>query len=319
MSDVKNAEVIIVGGGPAGASCARQLGLAGVDYLLLDKSDFPRPKTCAGWVTPRVFSSLGITPQDYPHSLAHFTGFEIKIKDLPFHIKTDQYAIRRMEFDQWLLGHASATPIHHLVRSIIFENDRYIIDGQFTCRFLVGAGGTHCPVRKTFFLHGSHAPRSTLIAAMEEEFKWEYHDDRCHLWFMQNGLPGYAWYVPKPGGMLNVGIGGSVAGLKKQQKTLVQHWQFLIQNLEKCGLVRGHDFHPSGYSYYLRAGKSTGQTSNAFLAGDALGLATLDMGEGIGPAVESGKRVAWSIIHDEPFSLSGISRYSFPSLIGLRN
>ena len=54
------------------------------------------------------------------------------------------------------------------------------------------------------------------------------------------------------------------------------------------------------------------------LVGDALGLATLDMGEGIGPAIQSGQLAAEAIITGTAYSVDSIPRYSFPSLVGLR-
>ena len=55
---MKTTEVLIVGGGPAGSSCAKRLREHGVDCLLLDRHDFPRTKLCAGWITPEVISDL---------------------------------------------------------------------------------------------------------------------------------------------------------------------------------------------------------------------------------------------------------------------
>src|SRR3989304_302592 len=51
-------DVLIVGGGPAGSTCAWQLVRAGLDVLVMDKQVFPRDKVCAGWVTPPVGKSL---------------------------------------------------------------------------------------------------------------------------------------------------------------------------------------------------------------------------------------------------------------------
>ncbi len=45
-------DVIIVGGGPAGSSCAWRLARHGVKPLVLDRASFPRLKLCAGWITP---------------------------------------------------------------------------------------------------------------------------------------------------------------------------------------------------------------------------------------------------------------------------
>ena len=58
-------DVLIVGGGPAGSTCARALKNAGLDVLILDKSVFPRDKVCAGWITPQVVEELDLDVDDY--------------------------------------------------------------------------------------------------------------------------------------------------------------------------------------------------------------------------------------------------------------
>jgi len=59
------ADVLIVGGGPAGSSCAWRLAAEGLDVVVIDRAHFPRPKVCAGWVTPPVFESLEVDLDDY--------------------------------------------------------------------------------------------------------------------------------------------------------------------------------------------------------------------------------------------------------------
>lgn len=66
---------------------------------------------------------------------------------------------------------------------------------------------------------------------------------------------------------------------------------------------------------HLRQNTGTIQMENLFLIGDAAGLATIDMGEGIGPAVESGLRAARAIAAGKNFSLKSISKYSFFRII----
>jgi len=51
------------------------------------------------------------------------------------------------------------------------------------------------------------------------------------------------------------------------------------------------------------------------VVGDAAGLATKDMGEGIGPAIESGIRAARSIAQGRPYSIRGIGKYSLPGIL----
>ena len=315
---MKNAEVIIVGGGPSGAACAWKLAQHQVDFLVLDKADFPRIKPCAGWITPQVLKDLKIEPQDYPLGITHFKSFQVDIKGFRFKLRTNQYAIRRIEFDNWLLQRSKPQVINHMVKEIRHQDDRYIIDGQYSSKYLVGAGGTHCPVSKTFFRNSPGFEKGALIVAQEEEFPYDYSDDRCYLWFLNDGLPGYSWYVPKAGGYVNIGVGGMEATFKENGDTLKRHWNMLVEKADKLGLVKGHNYKPLGHSYYLRTKKSIIRRENAFIVGDAIGLATSDMGEGISPAIQSGLRAADAIISGKEYSVDSIHKYSFPSLLGFR-
>lgn len=312
-------QVIIVGGGPAGAACAWQLGHHNIPCLVLDRTTFPRVKPCAGWVTPEVFNYLACSPEDYPHSLTTFTSFEVSLRGLKFHLPTRQYAIRRIEFDAWLLERSGAKVQQHQVEQVEYKNGRYLVDDQYSASHIVGAGGTHCPVRRDVFDTGRKNPRKGLIITKEEEFPYPFSDERCHLWFFEGGLPGYAWYVPKADGYLNVGIGGSAHGLKARRQSLNEHWHRLVEKLDRTGLVSSHSFDPLGYSYYLRERAPQVRLGNAFLVGDALGLATRDMGEGIGAAIHSGLLAADAIIHKRPYEINAIPRYSLPSLLRLRS
>ena len=51
-------DAVVVGGGPAGSSCARQLRAAGWQVAIVDRATFPRDKVCAGWLTADVFLLL---------------------------------------------------------------------------------------------------------------------------------------------------------------------------------------------------------------------------------------------------------------------
>ena len=313
-----NTEVLIIGGGPAGSACAWQLTRLGMPCLVLDKAAFPRVKPCAGWVTPEVFRLLEIGPEDYPHGLTRFKSFNISLRGLKFKLPTRQYAIRRIEFDHWLLQRSGADYQQQAVSTIEQDNGRYIIDKQFSSKYLVGAGGTHCPVRRIIFDHGVHDKKSRLIIAKEEEFLYAYEDDACYLWFFEDGLPGYAWYVPKADGYLNVGIGGSAAAMKAKGITLNHYWNLLVEKLETMGLVSNHAYNPLGHSSFLRGQSPQFIEGNAFLIGDALGLSTRDMGEGIGPSIQSGLLAAEAILQNSNYEIKSIPRYSFPSILRLR-
>ncbi len=310
-------DVIIVGGGPAGATCAWSLKQNNVNCLILDQHRFPRAKPCAGWITPKVVQDLDLNISDYPYGFTTFKSFHVSIRGLKFKLRTRQHAIRRYEFDDWLLHRADAPVQVHTVKTITQVRNGYVVDGEFFSKYLVGAGGTHCPVYRTFFKTANPRAKESLIVAQEEEFPYAYTDEHCRLWFLENYLPGYAWYVPKANGYVNVGVGGKAEQLKANGDTLKNHWNHLVEKLDRLGLVRGHAFRPSGYSYYLRQNLPEVRIDNAFVVGDAAGLATLDMGEGISPAIKSGLLVAEAITHDTDYSVASIPKYSLRSLIRL--
>jgi len=287
----------------------------GVPVIVLEREEFPRVKLCAGWVTPGVFRDLESAPADYPHGILELDRFRIDVRGVRFDLPTRQYSIRRYEFDRWLLDRADV-PVHiHRVRDIRREGGGYDIDGRFRCRFLVGAGGTNCPVYTTLFKGFHERPDASCIVTLEQELPYDWTDGRCRLWFFEHGLPGYSWYVPKAGGVVNVGVGGKLRSLRAGGRTIREHWARLETKLRGLELVEDRDLRPRGHAYHLRRDVTRVRRGDAFLTGDAAGLATLDMGEGIGPAVESGLRAAQSIIRGGRYSLRGVTRFSLFRLL----
>jgi len=309
------AEVIIVGAGPAGSACAWKLKQNGIQAVLLDKKAFPRRKLCAGWITPGVLKNLEVKRGEYPHGILIFKRIFFHVRGRKLRVPTWQYSIRRIEFDHWLLKKASVPLKRHAVQQVRTENGYYIVDNLYRSKYLVGAGGTYCPVYRSFFKDVDSRSQQRLIVTIEEEFKYDYHDANCHLWFFENNLPGYAWYVPKADGYLNVGIGGKFLALKNRGQTIGRHWDSFIAKLEALSLVKGHTYRPRGHNYYLRPSVPAGRLKNAYIIGDAAGLATLDLGEGIGPAIESGILAANSISTGCRFPKRSVTRYSLPHIL----
>jgi len=108
-------DVLIVGGGPAGSSCAWQLRRAGFDVMVIDAAAFPRDKVCAGWLTPQVVAELQIDTEAYRHgrTFQPITGFRVGLIGRAEHVDTDYghpvgFAIRRCEFDHYLLQRSGA-------------------------------------------------------------------------------------------------------------------------------------------------------------------------------------------------------------------
>ncbi|MDA1075409.1 MAG: FAD-dependent monooxygenase [Proteobacteria bacterium] len=301
-----NAETIIVGSGPAGAAAAWELKRQGRECLLLDRESFPREKLCAGWITPEVLADLEFAPEDYPHRFLTFDELHVCVKGLPVSMATRQHSVRRYEFDQWLVARSGVPLYEHTVRSVVGDAEGYTIDGAFQCRYIIGAGGTRCPVYRELFRPGAPRSKPLQTVTMELEYPCQWSDPRCHLWFFDKGLRGYSWYVPKADGYLNIGVGGMAERLARNDDHIRRHWQNLLERLLRAGLLSQVPSQtPHGYSYYLwsEGASNVGQANNAgaYLVGDALGLASRDMCEGIGPAVRSGLQAARAIAGDHPY------------------
>ena len=306
-------EVLIVGGGPAGSSAAWKLRKAGADVLVLDRERFPRLKLCAGWITPEVVRDLDMDVGAYPHRLLTFPRLRVHFGRLQLPIACVQHSIRRLEWDAWLLERSGAPVVEHNVRHIERDADGYVIDGEFRCRYLIGAGGTRCPVYRELFREVNPRSSELQIVTLEHEIRYDWQDGDCHLWFFDHGLPGYSWYVPKERGWLNVGIGGIAQRMKRGGHDIREHWAHLAAMLD-AGLAPGAEYEPTGYSYYLRGEVTIVRRDNAFITGDAAGLASRDLGEGIGPAIRSGLRAAQSILEGTPYRLDDVTGLSVGSI-----
>src|SRR5216110_3466813 len=72
-------DALIVGGGPAGSTCAWKLRQAGLDVVVADSALFPREKVCAGWITPQVVAGLSLDTSEYRQgrTFQPITGFRV--------------------------------------------------------------------------------------------------------------------------------------------------------------------------------------------------------------------------------------------------
>ena len=153
MNPISTYDVIIVGGGPSGSTCAATLVKAGVHTLLLDRGNFPRVKLCAGWISVPIWDVLELSPQQYTRGLWKWNRVHINFHGKKYLVKSSGYFIRRYEFDDFLLKRSNVQTVEgYNVRQIEKDNEGYwVIDNQYRAKYLVGAGGTHCPVARALF------------------------------------------------------------------------------------------------------------------------------------------------------------------------
>jgi menaquinone-9 beta-reductase len=295
-------EVLIVGGGPAGSSCARRLCEAGIETVILDKATFPRDKVCGGWITPAVVEELGIDLAKYARGrvLQAITGFRIsRMGDAEVatdYGRTVSYGVRRFEFDEYLLRRCGARLIlGKPLSSVERSGDGWIVNGETRAALLIGAGGHFCPVARHL---GASARKEEAVAAQEVEFEMSAEQreacvirgDAPELYFCAD-LKGYGWCFRK-GDFLNIGLG------RLDAHSLPAHVSVFVQRLKESGKV-GFDLPASmrGHAYLIFSETKRQVVSDGvLLIGDAAGLAYSQSGEGIRPAIESGLLAAKAIV-----------------------
>jgi len=297
-------DVIVVGGGPAGSSCARELLRAGLDTLVIDKARFPRDKTCAGWIPPHTLQTLDLSLREYAmeHTVQPIRGFRVagaagggvEVR-YPGPIS---FGIRRVEFDHFLLARCGAElELDRTLESIVDTGEGWELDGELQSRVLVGAGGHFCPIaRRLVATQGDSGP---VVTAREIEFcvdpksatQYCVSDDLPELFF-EADLCGYGWILRKQQ-WLNVGLGREATqGLNAALERFLDRMVASGRLPERpTGRIRGHSYRLYGQ------GCRRPSYERALLVGDALGMAAARSGEGILPAIESGILAARAIAH----------------------
>jgi flavin-dependent dehydrogenase len=116
-------------------------------------------------------------------------------------------------------------------------------------------------------------------------------------------------------GAINIGFGGLASGMIASEMN--RHWEEFTDLVKHSENLNRADAKPSSWFYYLnRPGeKITVKKNNAYITGDAVGLATTDLGEGIGPAIESGILAARDILGREEYSTHKITPFSLPAMV----
>jgi menaquinone-9 beta-reductase len=301
---METCDVVIVGGGPAGSSCARELCLAGLDVILLDKARFPRDKVCAGWITPAVVDELELNLDDYARTrvLQPITGFRTSLLGAS-EVTTSfgrpvSYGIRRCEFDDYLLARCGArsrlgTPLADLRR----DGDRWIVNEEISSPLLVGAGGHFCPVAR-FATEKPALDEEAIVLAQEIEFEMNAEQRRaCRVeestpeLFFCDDLMGYAWCFRK-GDFLNIGLGRE--GETRLSAQVESFYQWLTER-KRIPSGTSPRFHGHAYRLYVGPPRKL-RYDRVMLIGDAAGLAYAQSGEGIRPAIESGLLAAAAIL-----------------------
>jgi flavin-dependent dehydrogenase len=190
------------------------------------------------------------------------------------------------------------------VKDIARDGDGWRV-GEMRAKYLVGAGGTHCPVAR--LLDVTRPRRAVGVQELELQTdataiaRTRVGDDGEPELVLFDGLSGYGWNVPKSD-WLNIGCGTlDATGVRDA-------WQTTHALFRETGHLPSETEEPlahmKGHSYFLfdPAHLPHAQRDGALLVGDSLGLAHPLTAEGIVPAVTSGRLAAEAILAGDPES-----------------
>ena len=287
----KTYDVIIIGGGPSGCSCAYELTKSGKKVLLMDKASFPRHKPCAGGITIKTLNHL---PIDISHLIEHkakkmkFSFGDSKQVNLS-HENGSCVMVIRDKFDEYFFNKTTELgtifkKINKIQNISVLEN-RVLLkvdDIMYEAEFLIGADGANSVVRKMT----SDLKYDNPVYAYEGIVKKQEINQVTEFVFNEFG---YAWIFPKEE-HYNVGIGNLIVSKDKQKVTKKDLYEFVSQRF-KTSEINNITAFPIGTE-----GENYKTANNVFLVGDAAGFAESLLGEGIYNAVVSGKYAAKAII-----------------------
>ncbi len=287
-------DLIIVGGGPSGASAAHSAASKGLNVLLIEKETFPRYKPCGGAVSELGLSYIAPIPKSLIENEIH--GARIKYKGRAIEVvKQERLAVlvARDTFDNFLLERAQAAGAEVRVDKItdfIEEDDCVRVVSkqgkEYTTRFLIIAEGAHGKLKNK--ISTSHAKDQqgvsmvTKVAAPnQKETCLSVQLIEFHFGVTQMG---YGWIFPHKN-HYSVGIFGIASQMKNARKRLTGFLEY--NNLPQNSPLKGHII-PFGYKKKLAAQRT-------LLCGDAGGFVDTISGEGIAYAIRSGQIAAEKI------------------------
>ncbi len=286
---MKQFDVVIIGGGPAGSSTGAMLAKKGISTLIIDKHTFPRKKLCAGGVTPQaralydeIFGAENYTFSDSTDAFNIYFMEKFVLKGDSFY---NLNFVKRTVFDDELLTCFKKFGGQTIEgkKAIKFDLENSVVtldDGeQIGYKVLVGADGATSLVRKLF--NKDYKPNSFYLEAYLKNTK---DDHSVSLYAGMGG--GYGWIFPH-GDTVAVGYGGPLSRSKQNYdefKDFVKLTGFECED----GDVKG--------AYIPTAPVEVPCYKNVMLVGDAGGFAFPFTGEGLYFAPYTGMRASETIL-----------------------
>lgn len=316
----KHFDIIIVGAGPAGTSCALALKNSNLNILLLDKDSFPRDKVCGDAIGGRSVKTLEKLAPELVKEIRNFERKEFTVttrvfvdNQMPFNLywKNEAFCMRRIDFDALLLKHAIQNcstltfEANFKVDALTKAENKIFIGNKITktyysANIVIAADGSQSFLAKQ--LVDLKLDPSNFTAAVRAYYtnvegllpnQTEIHVYKGHM-------PGYLWIFPLGNDTANIGFGMLSIAIAKRKINLKQSLTQILadspqlakrfQNAKMEGTIKGF-----GLAMGSKKVKRSGD--NFMLIGDAASLIDPKSGDGISNAIESGMIAASTAMH----------------------
>jgi geranylgeranyl reductase family protein len=337
-------DVLVIGGGPAGAAAGFWLAKAGRDVCVVERKEFPRDKTCGDGLTPRAVHQLrdmGLEPAIAAHhhrhgglrAVAHGITLELAWPEHPV-FPDYGYVVRRRDLDALVAGHAEGAgatvrsstealrPILRdgLVRGAVVKDKRTGETHEIHARYVIVADGSLSRFGRALgTARNKSYPQGIAIRGY---FESPVSDDpwieSCLDVHDRDGasMPGYGWIFPLGDGTINVGIGllSTFKGYRDVNTThLMAEWAATAP--ERWGIDPDAMLAPPTGGRLPMAGSVNPKVGpNWLIVGDAAGSINPFNGEGIDYAYETA-RMAADLIDEALEAGTALPLQRYPALL----
>ena len=300
MGNQSSYDVIVVGGGPAGATAAERLAVEGKQVLLLDREG--RIKPCGGAIPSVAMTPFNIAPAQLKARIrgAEMIGpsgrsVNMEIGDIGYVGMVD-----RELFDPWLRERAAASGASYKIGTFqglekrgdglvgVRIADKGGESSTLTTKLVIGADGANSAVRRSVFGPNVRPPYvfayHEIVEAPAPGTCPDYDPDRCAVVYDGSISPDfYGWVFPH-GKQISIGTGTAVKGfdLKAATRELRQ----------RHGLADAKTVREEGAPLPLKPMRKWDDGQNVLLCGDAAGVVAPSSGEGIYYAMHTGELAA---------------------------
>ncbi len=312
-------DVLVVGGGPAGATCARLAAAAGRAVLLLDARQAGGRKLCGGLLNRKAQAQLDAQGLALPPEVCvaparpaleyHDLDNRLRAVYPPGYLNID-----RARFDAWLLGLAQAAGarVHHGARAQELSGWREpkpltvaTSIGPITADYVVDASGASAFARRRLGL-----PLAPRLDCLQGLVRTSPQLECCWAVYQSARTPFFSWLIPKADGLCYAGVGlppGKLMHQRQQRRVRFQTafpetWDALGWLLDYLG-SRGYQWElaevkPLGspLAWPARLADARPGAGRVLICGEAAGLVSPFSGEGVSYALASGALAARCIL-----------------------